>query len=287
MLADVTDTRLQARQRVSGALWLVAVLLISICVSNGTHAADSGVSQADRIRVFREVYADYILSADNGVIKLSNGFEIHIDDGKVKSHAEKLDHADIEDMLSQVYPVSGCLALNSSLPKDFDPGRIRNQSFFEAIYGITKADIEKNLVAVDWFGQSLKVSRLMGAAEKLGKVKAELGKAYPELRAHLSPSAGTFVWRAIAGTSRVSAHGFGIAIDIATAKTDYWQWGKFSPERLPTLRQKIPQVIIEAFERNGFIWGGNWYHYDTMHFEYRPELIAIGKLARSRGCASP
>jgi hypothetical protein len=24
---------------------------------------------------------------------------------------------------------------------------------------------------------------------------------------------------------------------------------------------------------HGFIWGGYWYHYDTMHFEYRPELL--------------
>jgi len=22
-----------------------------------------------------------------------------------------------------------------------------------------------------------------------------------------------------------------------------------------------------------FIWGGRWYHFDTMHFEYRPELL--------------
>jgi hypothetical protein len=21
------------------------------------------------------------------------------------------------------------------------------------------------------------------------------------------------------------------------------------------------------------VWGGRWYHYDTMHFEYRPELF--------------
>ena len=26
-------------------------------------------------------------------------------------------------------------------------------------------------------------------------------------------------------------------------------------------------------EAEGFIWGGRWYHYDTMHFEYRPELL--------------
>jgi len=28
-----------------------------------------------------------------------------------------------------------------------------------------------------------------------------------------------------------------------------------------------------VFERHGFIWGGRWWHYDTMHFEYRPELL--------------
>jgi hypothetical protein len=36
---------------------------------------------------------------------------------------------------------------------------------------------------------------------------------------------------------------------------------------------QIPQVIVDAFEAEGFIWGGRWYHYDTMHFEYRPELL--------------
>ena len=30
---------------------------------------------------------------------------------------------------------------------------------------------------------------------------------------------------------------------------------------------------VDAFEAEGFIWGGRWYHFDTMHFEYRPELL--------------
>ena len=37
-----------------------------------------------------------------------------------------------------------------------------------------------------------------------------------------------------------------------------------------------PHKIVEIFERHGFIWGGKWYHYDTMHFEYRPELLPPG-----------
>jgi D-alanyl-D-alanine carboxypeptidase len=35
----------------------------------------------------------------------------------------------------------------------------------------------------------------------------------------------------------------------------------------------VPAAIVHVFEHNGFIWGGRWYHYDTMHFEYRPELL--------------
>ena len=31
--------------------------------------------------------------------------------------------------------------------------------------------------------------------------------------------------------------------------------------------------IVDAFEAEGFAWGGRWYHYDTMHFEWRPELF--------------
>ena len=42
--------------------------------------------------------------------------------------------------------------------------------------------------------------------------------------------------------------------------------------------------IVRIFEKHGFIWGGRWYHYDTMHFEYRPEMIAIAKAADASAC---
>ena len=40
----------------------------------------------------------------------------------------------------------------------------------------------------------------------------------------------------------------------------------------PAWKNQIPQAIVDAFEAEGFAWGGRWYHYDTMHFEWRPEL---------------
>jgi len=58
-------------------------------------------------------------------------------------------------------------------------------------------------------------------------------------------------------------------IDINVKYSAYWRWNKGKYR----YRNSIPYAIVKAFEDNGFIWGGKWYHYDTMHFEYRPELL--------------
>ena len=60
----------------------------------------------------------------------------------------------------------------------------------------------------------------------------------------------------------------GAAIDINTKSSDYWLWSSGG-----AYRNRIPFAIVEIFERHGFIWGGKWGHFDTMHFEYRPELL--------------
>jgi hypothetical protein len=36
-----------------------------------------------------------------------------------------------------------------------------------------------------------------------------------------------------------------------------------------------PAAVIKAFEKYGFIWGGKWMYFDTMHFEYRPEILIL------------
>jgi hypothetical protein len=82
-------------------------------------------------------------------------------------------------------------------------------------------------------------------------------------------------WRKVKGTNRLSLHSFVIAIDLNITKSSSWEWDcKCTDEHriLAPHTSKIPQIIIDTFEKYGFIWGGKWYHYDTMHFEYRPEL---------------
>jgi hypothetical protein len=67
-------------------------------------------------------------------------------------------------------------------------------------------------------------------------------------------------------------HSWGAAIDITTAYSDYWRWSRGGGDP-PLYRNRIPADIVAVFARHGFIWGGNWAHFDTMHFEYRPELL--------------
>jgi type I restriction enzyme R subunit len=38
---------------------------------------------------------------------------------------------------------------------------------------------------------------------------------------------------------------------------------------------------VQIFEKRGFIWGGKWYHYDTMHFELLASIKSrLGELNR-------
>ena len=64
-------------------------------------------------------------------------------------------------------------------------------------------------------------------------------------------------------------------IDLNTSYSNYWQWtcGCTDEKAKPKYQNKIPQGIVDIFEKHGFIWGGKWSHFDTMHFEYRPELL--------------
>ena len=62
------------------------------------------------------------------------------------------------------------------------------------------------------------------------------------------------------------------AIDINGKYANYWRWA-LNNRGEPKWISQIPIQIVQIFEKHGFIWGGYWYHYDTMHFEYRPEFL--------------
>ncbi|MBR1656353.1 MAG: M15 family metallopeptidase [Prevotella sp.] len=233
---------------------------------------NSIVVNTDTIPLFAKkiikVYPDFdIKYLDNSLI-FSDGTKIIYDDGKDKSFIEKLDNCDIEDMFSMTYDVerSEPLYLN-------DCGRGRCEVFFKKMYGNNEAAVRKNLVPVDWFGQKLPFTKVNGAADSLGKVASELSQ-YPKFHKYLK-NASSFYWRKIKGTNRQSAHSYGIAIDINTQYSNYWLWSNPKSSEKDKLKYEnhIPHEIVRVFEKHGFIWGGRWYHFDTMHFEYRPEIL--------------
>jgi hypothetical protein len=138
--------------------------------------------------------------------------------------------------------------------------------------------VVQNLVEIEWcpklVGKKILVSKINNVNESLILISNELDR-HPEYKKYISNIGGTFNWRTIKGTNRMSMHSFGVTIDINVGYSDYWQWSCGCEDELKSLkyRNQIPLEIVRIFERNGFIWGGRWYHFDTMHFEFRPELL--------------
>jgi hypothetical protein len=232
-------------------------------------------------------YGAYIRSlevqAPNRVyLVMRDGQKILYDDGRAKNPEEKLRQPDMKDMLSQPYKPGKPAGLT---PPDQDPGRIRVGALFNAVYGATAGQVQGNLVMINFAGARTSFNRENGAAAALTRVGETLSLALARdqgLRSYLFPLAGTYNRRSIAGTERLSPHSWGIAIDLH--KGQYWRWGKgVGPMELLALQSSYPIEVINAFEKQGFVWGGKWYHYDIMHFEYRPELLAKARLTGSGG----
>lgn len=189
------------------------------------------------------------------------------DDGQKKTMDQKIDSPDLEDMLSVPYPRG---AIAPVTDPEMDPGRARVEALFRAAYGATSAEVSSALVPVKIRGRTVRFHRR--GADALRRVAARLDRlGDPSIDRFFASPGGTFAARSIAGTARSSAHGWGIAIDLDPALGDYW---KNAPAGSPvTWKNRVPQSIVDAFEAEGFVWGGRWFHYDTMHFEWRPELF--------------
>lgn len=216
------------------------------------------------INAYSELQLQFV---DNHIV-FQDGASIIYDDGIQKDYMTVMDHSDIEDMFSMDYLSDG----NPGYLQD--AGRSRCEAFFKKVYGENAKAVKKNLINVKWFGETIKFNRINGAAAQLQKVADEIQSNYPEYISYMK-SSGTFYWRKVRGSERLSSHSYGIAIDIAIKQSDYWKWGNPKAKETDKIdyKNRIPLKIAEIFEKHGFIWGGRWYHYDTMHFEYRPEIL--------------
>jgi D-alanyl-D-alanine carboxypeptidase len=255
--------------RALGASWLLSSVVTG-------HAA--AVNSA--LDVLVAAYPDHLVSHDRDSVTWADGTVMPVAGGgqQQRSFEELLNAPGILDQFAIPYPLGTKLktpAVNE------DPGRIRNQAFFTKMYGdCRQGDVEKHLRDVAWLpsrgGGALKATSINGVADRLSEVSRELELLPARMMKYLIPSAGTYNCRPIAATERISVHAYGAAIDINDRFSDYWLWTKNKTGHF-TWTNRIPLEIVDIFERHGFIWGGKWYHFDTMHFEYRPELIEFAK----------
>jgi peptidoglycan L-alanyl-D-glutamate endopeptidase CwlK len=269
----------------SGLARLLVALVLMGAYSDPLNAQNARESSWPMHPIVAQLGISILLKAYPDELSASRDNELVWKDGTVTPYQSNsgaapsfdvfLDHADLADQFSQAYPLEPWTpppSVNS------DPGRARCLAFFKKMYGGTQAEVERHLVSIRWMpglgSQTVRVTTVNGIDRKLMAVQEELTRLPIEMqKRYLVPSAGAFNWRPIAGTDRLSMHSFGAAIDLNVDVSNYWKWTKpDSAERYP-YHNNFPPEIVAIFERHGFIWGGKWYHYDTMHFEYRPELI--------------
>ena len=254
----------------------VLSLLLVVSATAIGFAQPANQSPTDAAAALIKAYPDFLDRIEQNDLVWKDGARMRIDDGQgAKSFDALLDRPDIKDMFLMKYP----LGEQGLAPKvNFDPGRVHYDPLFRKMYGDCRTDdVMASAVNVVWlpakYGKNLKFSRINGAAAALQRVSDELDQLPQRFLTYLVPTQGTYNCRLIAGTNRRSTHGFGIAIDIAGAHSHYWRWSKSDANGHFPYRNEIPWEIVRIFETHGFIWGGKWYHYDTMHFSYRPEIL--------------
>jgi hypothetical protein len=241
-----------------------------------TPAPASSNDDAAALDALVRAYPDQLAGHDAGRLYWRDGTVMAVADGNpAKSFDQMLRNASILDQLRLTYrrgPLATPPAVND------DPGRFRNEAFFLKMYGdCRRGEVQARLAPVVWlpntWGRRIWVTSVNGIAGKLRAVSDEIDSLPDAIKGAAYPIAGVLACRPVADTGRLSMHAYAAAIDLNLAASDYWLSRHGSRGGPITYRNRMPQAIVDIFERHGFIWGGKWYHYDTMHFEYRPELL--------------
>jgi hypothetical protein len=168
-----------------------------------------------------------------------------------------------------------------------NPGAVRSP-FYETLWQTrNRGEAFSQQQRITFLGWQAQVHR--GIITPLNRAEARilvLAENDPEIQGWIRnlQSITGWNWRNVAGSANRSSHSYGIAVDLLmktqAGMETYWQWtaAKGIDWRSVPIekRQNPPAAVIRIFEEQGFIWGGRWPRYDTMHFEYHPELLILG-----------
>jgi hypothetical protein len=166
----------------------------------------------------------------------------------------------------------------------------RSQHFYDDLWRAHNRDESYERVkSLRFLGRTVMVH--YSILEELSLVEEQIlsaAKNDPAVRAWVNDisSLDGWNWRSIADTQSRSFHAYGAAVDILPkslgGRETYWLWAaRGNPEWWNVSYERRfhpPAGVIKAFENQGFVWGGKWLYFDTMHFEYRPEILLLSGL---------
>ena len=195
--------------------------------------------------------------------------------------------------LPELLPLDEATAarLHQYVRDEVDHPRRRSEAFLSQLLDAgSRADTESHVVTMEVAGFTVTVHEAL--KDPLTRVSDDLWalrRRDPEVAAFLRGLAemNGYNYRFVEGTRSRSLHSYGLAVDLIPRTyghlQTYWLWAQ---NHTPTWwmipydqRWMVPQAVVEVFERQGFVWGGKWLFFDTMHFEYRPDLV---RSARAR-----
>lgn len=174
----------------------------------------------------------------------------------------------------------------------------RNDAFLGLLLGAAnRAETEARIVRTEVAGFTVYVHEaIAGPLALVSEELAALKAANPEVKAFLRGlvEMNGYNYRFVDGTRTRSYHSYGLAVDLIPrsygGRHAYWRWAMAKAPDWWTVpyerRWMVPAPVVEAFERHGFVWGGKWLFFDTMHFEYRPEVLLLAREAAAAEAAA-
>lgn len=233
---------------------------------------------------------------------LVNDRVIYWADGKLLSAGERPDEEKFRSYSfrpnpEDVPPIRDLTPEEEQRLRDYISGReekrdLRSEAFMKALWGMEGYwESEETVIIREFLGTRIRIHpeieqplmQVQAAIMEAVETDPEVDKWYRSLGA-----IGGYVWRDIAGSANRSLHSYGIAIDVQPrgfgSLQAYWRWTSDLRSDWWAVpleeRYRYPDAVIDAFESQGFFWGGKWFLYDQIHFEYRPEIILLGEWAR-------
>lgn len=164
----------------------------------------------------------------------------------------------------------------------------RHPGFFNALWeSCDEASSWANMKSMFFFGHRLEIHwRLLEDLASIERSLIKIAKTDRQVAEFINSitSAAAYNYRRIAGTKSLSFHSYGTAIDILNRnpqnKPAYWYWVKSTEWYDISVEERFspPQKVVDVFEKHGFVWGGKWTHFDTIHYEYRPEVFDLNSI---------